>query len=63
MSKSHKARHGTKTKLWKDTVYASRCQVKAFTKKKRRRARKARRRARAMVMAEAIEETTERKEG
>lgn len=43
MSKSRKARHGTKTKLWKDTVYDSRCQVKAFAKKKRRRARKERR--------------------
>jgi len=44
MSRSNKARHGTTCKHWKDTVYASKCQVKAYAKKKRRRSRSERRR-------------------
>lgn len=45
MSRSNKARYGTKCRWWKDTVYASRCQVRAYSKKKRRRARQERRKA------------------
>jgi hypothetical protein len=36
MSKSNKARHGTHCKTWKDTVYASRCQAQARSKRKHR---------------------------
>ena len=43
MSRSNKARYGTKCKHWKDTVYASRPQVRAYSKKKRRRSRAERR--------------------
>jgi len=34
MSDSHKARHGTNCKHWKDTVLASRSQKRAWTKTK-----------------------------
>jgi hypothetical protein len=47
MSKSNKARFGTKCKVWKDTVFASRSQKRALTKRKRRQAQQERSRAKA----------------
>jgi len=42
MSDSHKARYGTSCKHWKDTVLASRCQKRAWSRAKRRMRRQVR---------------------
>ena len=55
MSRSAKPRYGTNCKLRKDTVLASKCQRKAWTKKKRREARAERRTENAAVKEERFE--------
>lgn len=59
MSRSNKARYGTKCKHWKDTVYASRPQVRAYAKKKRRRARAERRIEKQTLPLVALEDQRE----
>lgn len=59
MSRSNKARYGTKCKHWKDTVYASRPQVRAYTKKKRRAARSERRTSKQVLPLMVIEDQGE----
>jgi hypothetical protein len=49
MSDSNKARHSTRTKTWKDTVYASRCQAQARAKRKQRQTQQRRTRDKALV--------------
>jgi hypothetical protein len=52
MSDSHKARHGTNCKTWKDTVYASRSQAQARSKRKKLRGQQERARSKATVREE-----------
>jgi len=47
MSRSDKARYGTKCKVWKDTVYASNSQAKARANRKQVRSQQERARDKA----------------
>lgn len=55
MSKSHKARHGTRCKYWKDTGLNSRSQKRAWSKTKQRTRQRDRTRAKASLRAEAMD--------
>lgn len=52
MSKSHKSRNGTNCKRWKDTVQASRSQVRTWAKKKQIRQQQDRARGKALVFSD-----------
>lgn len=52
MSDSKKARYSQKGKLWKDTVYAARCQAQARSRRKRRRAQQERSRGKVELLKE-----------
>jgi len=54
MSHSNKARHGTTCKTWKDTVYASRSQAQARSKRKKRAAQQKRAQSKAVARKEVV---------
>ena len=56
MSDSKKARYGTRGAVWKDTVFASRSQAAARSKRKRRQSQIERARAKVATLAEKSDE-------